>query len=129
PWRQARLFSRYFDFSGGLVAVTLRAWLSNIEKIDGSTLLIRPPALPEVTALGQLRVELQALLVQLVVHKQVNRRRLGRITRLPEDVLEGELGALTRMGIVRRDAKNVIHVDRFVAHFVTAGLRQGGLLA
>lgn len=128
PWRQARLFSRYFDFSGGLVAVALRAWLSNIEKLDGNTLFMKPPTRPDIDVLTELRIELRALLLQLVVHKQVTRRRLGRITALPEQELDADLGALVRMGIVRRDAHNVMHVDRFVAHFVTEGLRQSGML-
>ncbi len=130
PWRQARLFTRYFDFSGGLVAVALRAWLLHIDKIDGSTLHMRwPRRRPRAEAMAQLRVELRALLVQLVVHKQVTLRRLVRLTRLPQSELEEDLGALVRMGLVRRDQRDVMHVDRFVAHLVTDRLRHLGMLA
>jgi hypothetical protein len=129
PWRQARLFTRYFDYSGGLVAVALRAWLAHIDKIDTNTMLMRWPKRPRIEAIDQLRVELAALLVQLVVHKQVTLRRLQRITALPQEELESDLSALTRMGIVRRDARDVMHVDRFVAHLVTDSLRTQGMLA
>ncbi|MCA9707772.1 MAG: amino acid permease [Myxococcales bacterium] len=129
PWRQARLFSRYFDYSGGLVAVALRAWLIHIDKVDGNTLHMRWPRRPRAGALEHLRVELRALLVQLVVHKQVTRARLLRLSGLPEATLDEDLGALVRMGLVRRDQSDVLHVDRFVAHLVTDRLRQLGMLA
>ena len=129
PWQQARLFTRYFDYSGGLVAVALRAWLAHIDKVDGNTLMMRWPKRPRAEAIEKLRVELCALLVQLVVHKQVTLRRLQRISGLPKDALEEDIGALTRMGLVRRDARDVMHVDRFVAHLVTDGLRNQGMLA
>ncbi len=130
PWRQARLFTRYFDFSGGLVSVALRAWLLHIDKVDGSTLYMRwPERRPRAEELEELRVELRALLVQLVVHKQVTRRRLLRLSAIPEETLEEDLGALVRMGLVRRDQRDVLHVDRFVAHLVTDRLRHQGMLA
>lgn len=129
PWQQARLFTRYFDFSGGLVAVALRAWLLHIDKVDGNTLLMRWPRRPRADALAALRVELRALLVQLVVHKQVGLRRLERLTALSPMQLEEDVGALVRMGLVRRDHRDVLHVDRFVAHLVTDRLRAQGMLA
>lgn len=129
PWRQARLFTRYFDFSGGLVAVALRAWLLHIEKVEGNTLRMRWPRRPRAEVLKAMRVELQALLVQLVVHKQVGLSRLQRLSGLSPVRLEEDLGALVRMGLVRRDARDVLHVDRFVAHLVTDCLRAQGMLA
>ena len=129
PWRQARLFTRYFDFSGGLVAVALRSWLSHIDKVDGNTLHMRWPRRPRTEELQALRVELRALLVQLVVHKQMTMRRLERITGQAPMQLDEDLGALVRMGLVRRDQHDVLHVDRFVAHLVTDRLRAQGMLA
>ncbi|MEM9456528.1 MAG: AAA family ATPase [Myxococcota bacterium] len=129
PWRQARLFTRYFDYSGGLIAVALRAWLLHIEKVDGNTLHMRWPKKPRAEALEHLRVELRALLVQLVVHKQLTGRRLLRLSGLSQGALEEDLSALVRMGLVRRDQRDVMHVDRFVAHLVTDRLRALGMLA
>lgn len=129
PWQQARLFTRYFDYSGGLVAVALRAWLAHIDKVDGNTLAMRWPRRPRAEAIEHLRIDLSALLVQMIVHKQVTVRRLQRITGIPADTLDAEIGALTRMGLVRRDTRNVMHVDRFVAHLVADSLRNKGMLA
>ena len=117
------------DVHAGLVAVALRAWLANIEKVDGTTLQMRWPRRPRTEALARLRVELRVLLVQLVVHKQVTVKRLQRLSGLPEAELEADLGALTRMSLVRRDERDVLHVDRFVAHLVTDRLRAQGMLA
>jgi hypothetical protein len=129
PWRQARLFTKYFDFSGGLIAVALRAWLAHIDKVDGNNLVMRWPDHPRTGVLSELRIELQMLLLQLVLHKQVTMRRLARIVERTPEALEGDLGPLVRMGLVRRDNQNVMHVDRFVAHFVTSRLRTQGMLA
>ena len=129
PWRQARLFTRYFDFSGGLVAVALRAWLSHIDKVDGNTLMVRWPKRPRSSVLDELRIEFVMLLINLVVHKQMTMNRLARLTGLREDALEADIGPLVRMGLVRRDAQNVLHVDRYVAHLVTERFRVQGMLA
>ena len=129
PWQQARLFTRYFDYSGGLVAVALRAWLAHIDKVEGNTLRMHWPRRPRAEAIEGLRIDLSALLVQMIVHKQVTMRRLQRITGIPTEDLEADIGALTRMGLVRRDARNVMHVDRFVAHLVADSLRNQGMLA
>lgn len=129
PWRQARLFTRYFDYSGGLIAVALRAWLSHIDKVDGSTLVMRWPKRPRTSVLDGLRVEMSSVLLQLVLHKQVTIERLCRITGRDAASLNEELGPLVRMGLVRRDARDIVHVDRFAAHWVTDRLRAQGLVA
>ncbi|MEM6991994.1 MAG: ATP-binding protein, partial [Myxococcota bacterium] len=129
PWRQARLFTRYFDYSGGLVAVALRAWLSHIEKVDGNTLVMRWPKRPRVGVLDGLRIEMSSLLLQLVLHKQLTVARLARITGRTDVALEEDLGPLVRMGLVRRDARDVVHVDRFAAHWVADRLRAQGMVA
>jgi hypothetical protein len=128
-WRLARLFTRYFDWSGGLVAVALRAWLANIEKVDGNVISMKWPVMPRTTVLSELRVELRMILLQMVLHKQVTVTRLARILGRPADVLERDLAPLVSMGLVHRDAHTVMHVERFVAHFVTSRLQAGGMLA
>ena len=79
--------------------------------------------------LDGLRIEMSALLLQLVLHKQVTLRRLCRITGQAEDALEADLGPLVRMGLVRRDSRDILHVDRYAAHWVTDRLRAQGMVA
>ena len=74
-------------------------------------------------------VPIRAMNRQRVVHKQVTVRRLLRFTGLPKATLEEDLGALVRMGLVHRDQRDVLHIDRFVAHLVTERLRTQGMLA
>jgi amino acid transporter/DNA replication protein DnaC len=127
PWRQARLFTRYFDFSGGQIGAALRAWLAHVEKIDGKRLVMRLPSVPDRSVLGELRIELKALLVQLVVHKQLTLERLARLTGLGWAV-QPDLERLIRMGLVHRSSQGIHHTDRFVAHFIVDELREQGLL-
>jgi predicted transcriptional regulator len=91
--------------------------------------MMRWPASPRTGVLSELRIELQMLLLQLVLHKQVTVRRLARITERPLDALEEDLGPLVRMGLVRRDGQDVMHVDRYLAHLVTSRLKTEGMLA
>jgi hypothetical protein len=127
PWRQARLFTRYFDYSGGMVGPALRGWLASIERIDGQTLVMRPPSELDGSVVDDLRVELLALLVQLVIHKQVTMERLARLTGLGARVAD-DIDRLVRMGLVRRDDKQVMHCDRYVSHIISDRLRGMGLL-
>jgi amino acid transporter/DNA replication protein DnaC len=127
PWREARLFTRYFDFCGGMIGAALRAWLAHIEKIDGKRLVMRLPSVPDHSVLGELRIELKALLVQLIVHKQLTLERLARLTGLGS-MVQPDLERLIRMGLVHRSAQGIYHVDRFVAHFIVDEFRDEGLL-
>ena len=109
--------------------MALRSWLSHVEKIDGSTLVMRWPKRPRISVLDGLRVEMKALLLQMVLHKQVTLPRLCRITGRSQASLDEDLGPLVRMGLVRRDNRDIMHVDRFAAHWVTERLRVGGMVA
>ena len=88
---------------------------------------MRPPAELDGSVIGDLRVELLALLVQLVIHKQVTYKRLERLTGLGPRIAD-DVDRLVRMGLVRRDEKQVMHCDRYVAHIISERLRDMGLL-
>ena len=75
PWARARLFDAYFDYSAGNVGYALRAWVAHIDGFDDGQLAIRQPQLLDWDALDDLRPDLIAVLVELVLHKHAERRQ------------------------------------------------------
>ena len=129
PWRTARLFSGHFDYSGGNVGATLRAWLAHVADVEERTLVVRIPDKPRWGALDDLRPEHAALLIQLVLHKQAAFERLARVTGIPPIELAEGLEPLRRMGLVVRGRQRTFAVNPFVQHAVLDRFARRGLLS
>ena len=127
-WTRARLFTRFFDISGGHVGVALQSWIAAIEQVEGERLVMRTPSLPEREALAELRIEHVATLLQLVLHKRLTRARLARISGLDERVVGQTFDVLARMGLVVEDNQGVVEINRYVHHHVVESLRERGYL-
>ena len=122
-WRLARLFSQHFSYSRGLVGVALTAWITHVQEADARTVTIATPARRGWEVLDRLRPGWMAVLVQLLLHKQMSRARLLRVSELSERELDHQLDALRRMGLIRENRHGVMRVDRFVTHAVIERLR------
>ncbi|MFH1321856.1 MAG: hypothetical protein ABII90_14545 [Bacteroidota bacterium] len=134
-WRQARLFSKYFNYSRGNVGVALQAWISNIKKVivddkrlsrQGKEeavgrLLIEQPKLPDIERLKYLKPDWALLIIQFVLHKRLTLEKLQRIIKTESQVHEGEtkqhlstnenslmrqINTLKRAGIVVENARD-----------------------
>jgi DNA-binding transcriptional ArsR family regulator/uncharacterized protein (UPF0335 family) len=127
-WRQARLFAGNFDHSGGYVGGALQTWISHIDKVDKKSLFIRIPKAPRLEELDNLRIEWVALILQMVLHKQVTFVRLLRITGLSEKTLRHDLDTLIRMGLVSENRQGVIGLNRYIHQMVTSRLVERGML-
>ncbi len=128
PWRLARLFSSHFDYSGGNVGVALRSWVTHMEKASDEHIVVRQPETHDWDVLDELRVEWVALLVQLVLHKQLTTARLERTTGLPRRELRREIDTLIRMGLVTEARNGVIEIDRFIDHILAERFVRQGVL-
>ena len=73
-------------------------------------------------------MEWVALILQLVLHKQVTFARLSRITGLSEKNLRHNLDTLIRMGIVSETRQGIIEINRYVHHMVVSRLVERGML-
>ena len=124
----ARLFTRYFDYTGGYVGVALQSWITHIDRVEGETLLMRAPKSPNLELFDELRLGFVALLLQFVLHKRLTRARLARITSLEPAELEHDLDALLRMGVLGEDKQGVIEINRYVQHMLVSSFRDRGYL-
>ena len=125
-WNKARLFTRYFDYTGGYVGVALQSWITHIDRVDGERLLVRAPKTVKLEQFEDLRLEWTALLLQFVLHKRLTRARLGRIVDSPE--LEHDVATLLRMGLLTEDKQGVLEINRYMQHVLVASLRERGCL-
>ena len=128
-WRLARLFNSYFDYAHGNLAAALLAWIAHIEAVHDDEVEIRIPVAVDPEMLEQLRPEWLALLQQFVLHKQLTRSRLARITSLEPAVLREQMSALLRMGLLVETRQGVIEINRYLQHLVSADLARRGHLA
>jgi amino acid transporter len=127
--RLARLFSGYFDYSGGVVGAALRGWIAHVDKVGEDALVVRAPHPERWELVDELRREWVALLLQLVLHKQMSSARLERVTGLDRQVLARELDTLRRIGLLVESRKRVVEINPFVFHIVSSRFLSQGLLA
>jgi amino acid transporter len=119
-WRRARLFNRIFDYSGGGIGAALQAWIAHIRRIDGERLVIEAPRRPELDALDDLRPTQLLILVQVILHRALDQDRLSRLCPLDAALLEREVGALLRNGVLYEPRPGVVAVDPFLRPHLTA---------
>lgn len=125
----ARLFSQHFNHSGGSVGATLRSWVASIDRVRGETLEITVPQRKDWEALDALRPSWVALLLQLLLHKQLGVERLRRVSGLSRDALKEELDSLERMGLIVESQRRVIEIEPGVLPALQERFSKQGLLA
>ena len=78
-WKKARLFSRLFNLSGGIIASALAIWPGLIDETDDKSLTISRRRIPDVSVLdGLLPVE-DEMLVLFQMHRMLDSKKLGRL--------------------------------------------------
>ncbi len=140
-WTIARLFTAHFDHSNGHISAALGSWLAHIEAVEGDTVSLSwPVSRPRHVllrasgglgkpsdALGALPTPWVALLIQLVLHKEVTVERMLRISGLPRVQLQRSLAALQRTGLIQR-RRDVVGLNPVLQHVVIHSLEDRGLL-
>jgi hypothetical protein len=126
---KARLYSRYFEYSGGFVGSALHAWISRIEKVSGQVLSTSAPKVRDWDVFDGLRVEWIGVLLELFVHKQLTLSRLRRVTEMPPQEVENILDVLCRMKVVQRPRSRVYEINPAISHVLFDRFTQKGLLA
>lgn len=125
----ARLFTRYYEYTGGNVGAALRAWAGHIRSVEEERIVMERPASVDLEVLDQLDMDLTAILLQLVLHRQLGFDRLERVSQVPVDRLLGQVRALQRMGLVTQTRQSVVELEDFAAHHVHTRLLQRRLIS
>lgn len=125
---KARLFSRYFEYSGGVVGAALHAWLARVERVSEQVLITSAPRVRDWEVFEGLKVEWVALLLEFFVHKQLGMARLRRITELAPLELERSVEALLGMRIIHEPRQGVYEINPAISHVLSDRLKEKGLL-
>jgi hypothetical protein len=110
-WDYAKLFSKYFTVSGGNVGVALQFWLANIEDVQDDTLYIRTPHQPDISIFDALKPGWFLIIIQLMLHKRANLRKLARICRDNLQEIKENIDILLRSGILVEKTPGVYELN------------------
>ena len=112
-WRQARLFSKYFNYSKGNVGVALNAWISNIHAVSlsdkaaelsvskGTGLVqIKEPKIPNLDRLRHINSDWLLIIIQFILHKRMTVSKLGRVAHLESETVVSLVSLLLRAGVI-----------------------------
>ena len=113
-WDYARLFAKYFSYSKGNVGVALHAWLANIKVVEGDNIYIRQPKVPELFIFDYLKPEWYILIVQLILHKRCNLRKLSRVCQTNIAEAKNIVEVLKRSGIISENNPGVYEMNAFI---------------
>ncbi len=126
-WSLARLFHAHFEYSKGNVGSSLRAWVAHITDVTDEHLHIRRPGSKPWDALSDLRPELAAILVELLLHKHASMDKLQRVTNMGGSELTEALDELRSIGLVTEYRRSVFHMTPQAHVPVTEWLQRGSL--
>jgi hypothetical protein len=128
PWDYARLFAKYFSYSKGNAGVVLNAWMANITDIDKNIITIKPPRIPDLSILEQLKPDWYLLIVQLIVHKRANLRKLARINMDNIRDVKQTIEVLKRAGLIVENQPGIYEVNSYIYPHIQSVLIQKEML-
>ncbi|MBE0646057.1 MAG: hypothetical protein IH600_18390 [Bacteroidetes bacterium] len=127
-YQQAKLFTRYFDYSAGNIGNALNAWISNIQSVESESLVIRAPRRSSTAILGQLENEWQIWLLQFVLHKMLTTERLARLFHRDITHVEARTNELKRAGLIVKTPSGAQRINPFVRPFIIQQLVEAKML-
>ena len=127
-WNYAKLFNRYFNYSNGNAGLCLHGWINNITGINGKTISIRLPKIPDGDLLGNLGKTQKSLLLNLVIHNASSASKLTRITGHSYKIIYETLEELMSMGLVIKNANGIYKTDRINHHHIVKYFQNNNML-
>jgi CheY-like chemotaxis protein len=126
--KKAELFDSYFTFSEGNPGVVLNAWISNIQRVSGSTLDVRMPEMPGLSALRRLDDDWLVLLTHFALHKRLGAGRLERITGLEESESDKMLRQMRQSGLIEEQGRGIFTMNGYLEPLLIKVLSEKQLL-
>ncbi len=127
-WALAQLFSAHFAHSQGNIGAALTGWIAHMNAFSDDELEVRKPRFSDTRALDALKVDSVALLVQLVLHRQITVERLARVTATSPASLASDLLGLRRIGLLAKRKRGVVELDPYARNLVVRALSRRSLL-
>jgi hypothetical protein len=117
-WKLAKLFTRYFDTSGGNIGVAMHQWIASIQRVSDNGLIeIKSPRQPDLEELSNIEKDRAVILIALILHRRLSRDRLVEILGDHNDELDRQLEVLHRLDFIELN-NNVWEINPFLLPFV-----------
>jgi len=110
----AKLFSKYFNYSNGNVGTALLNWVSNINQINESELIMQNPKNINASILDLLDNYNLLILNQFVIHNKLKLSRLTRILQTEKHILSDKIEFLKRTGIIVINNHKVMEINPYL---------------
>ena len=117
--RMARLFNKFFNFSGGNPGLTLYTWVAKIKKISNESIYIEPPVVPNMNIFENLNEDWKVVLTQLIYHKRMDMNKLKNVLQIDETEIEKIIDSLSLTGLIKEKSKGLFTINRYVDRFLT----------
>ena len=127
-WKQAKLFTAIYESARGNVGIALQTWISLIQQVDNNYVTISMPGDERIHLLDYLTSDQTVFLTQFILHKQLNLKRLIRLTEMDSQFVTHEINALKRLGLIVQKRRGVLELDRFVQPVLTRDMVKHGVL-
>lgn len=127
-WKLAKLFTRYFDLSGGNVGVALQQWVCNFESISPEgTIETSYPRQPDPEVLSSIEKDHVIILIQFILHKRMSFERLLRVMHADKEELLKQVEVLHRLDFLR-EKNGVWEINRYLQPFLIDSFEEDLLL-
>lgn len=127
-WNYARLFSRFFSYSEGSPGVALQAWMKSIEEVDKSSILMKTPKNPDITALRYIETEWMIFIMHFLLHKRMNLAKLIRVSQMSRMEVIKRVRILQRAGVLLEIGDDILDINRYMLPFLRKALVKRELL-
>jgi len=116
--QEALFFDAVFEFSGGMPAAAINAWLKHINRMPDNRLELIKPEKPDITVLEKLNAERLLFLAQLVLHKQLTDAKIKAIYHDRFELVMEQIVLLVQTGIVKRGVGGIYELNSYLSHYV-----------
>ncbi|MBS4061046.1 MAG: amino acid permease [Bacteroidetes bacterium] len=125
-WNYANLFNKYFNLSGGNSGYVLQTWLTNITRISGKTIYIKPPITPNLLHLNSVSDDLWLVILQFSLHRRCTVDRLSRILRQPASNTQILIRDMQRAGLIEERFPQVYAINTLLEPHLISKLKEKG---
>ncbi|MEA3318177.1 MAG: hypothetical protein U9R54_09490, partial [Bacteroidota bacterium] len=108
---KARLFSNIFNFSSGNINSALFLWLNSIDEINNDKIKVKNLKQIDTSVLLNLQNDWYIVLVQLILHKRLNKQSLENLLLKSEIEISELIDSLLRTGLVIEEKQNAFIIN------------------
>ena len=128
PAEYAKLFTKYFNYSGGNIGVALFSWVSNVVDFKENVLYLKGANNVNSEIFDEFDQDIYILLLQFILHKRLTVSKLSRIMLNEENIIEKQIAFLKRSGLLIEEGKGIFEINKFLFVHIIHKLEDIGMI-